>query len=204
LLSAAFATGACVGAAAAVRVDAAARSLPALPALTSLLAEACGNGTPAAAAEVRSDSGGHVRVLCPSVERVANNAVRARSACRREGAAWRCEGLDKEFSLVVNGRRTSIEYPATLDSFAAWQMTQAIAPMAVPLAPQGHPPPEERCRLSGDHSDLNIARMTLRCRDWTVEFVRLCDAAGCRHVPASRTSNAAAGHDAARAPREPR
>jgi hypothetical protein len=161
------------------------------PALWPVLAiQACGAGTPPRATEVGIDRAGVAQVLCPSTERVANHAIRMRHECRRDGSRWRCELLGKEFVLDINGRRASVLYPAGLDSYAAYQMAQAIAPMAIPLAQGARTRRAERCQLSGDYSDLKVARLALRCPDWTVDFVRLCNDSGCRHEPASRMSNA--------------
>lgn len=161
------------------------------PAARQLLAvQACGAEAAARAAEVAVDAAGAARVWCPSIERVANHAIRLRSECRGDGSQWRCEPLGKEFELEVNGRRASVLYPVTLDSWAAYQMARSIAPLAIAVAKDERTRRPERCQLSGEHTDLKIARMTLRCLDWTVEFVRLCDSSGCRHEPASRISNA--------------
>lgn len=187
-------------------ICAAALLLPArAPALTPdpslwpvLSAQACGAGTRPGTAEVGIDGGGVAQVLCPTDERVANHAIRLRSECRRSESRWRCEPLGKEFMFEVNGRRASVLYPAALNSWAAWQMAQAITPMAIPLAQNARTRRDERCQISGDYSDLKVARLVLRCLDWTVDFVRLCDVSGCRHEPAGRTSNAQPRH---RAPR---
>jgi hypothetical protein len=155
--------------------------------------EACGAPAPRDA-EVRSDGTGATHVLCPIPERVANHPIRLHSECRRRDTRWRCEPLGKEFVLDVNGRQASVLYPAGLDSWAAYQMAQAITPLAVAVARDARTRRMEHCRISGDYSDLKVARMVLRCQDWTVDFVRLCDANGCRHEPAGRISNATPKH----------
>lgn len=159
-----------------------------------LARQACGADASPAATEMATLATGSVQVLCPSLERVANHAIRVRHACRKGADQWRCEPLGKEFMLDVNGHSASVLYPLQLDSWAAFQMAQAMAPLTIPLAQAGQPRRNERCQLSGDASDPQVARMALQCRDWTVDFVRLCDAAGCRHVLASRISNARPRH----------
>lgn len=174
-----------------------AASAPPDPRLRPLLAtQACGADAVARDADVGVDGGGVAQVLCPSIERVANHAIRLRSECRRRDARWQCEPLGKEFSLEVNGRRASVLYPVALDSWAAYQMARAIAPLAIAVAQGPRTRRDEQCRLSGDYGDLKVARMALRCSDWTVDFVRLCDPSGCRHEPASRFSNARPKHRA--------
>jgi hypothetical protein len=163
-----------------------------------LATHACGAGTPPGAAQVGIDGAGVAQVLCPSAERVANHAIRQRSECRRVESQWHCEPLGKEFVLDVNGRSASVLYPAALNSYAAWQMARAITPMTIPLAQDARTRRPERCQLTGDYSDLKIARMALRCLDWTVDFVRLCDDSGCRHEPAGRLSNARPNRSAPR------
>ena len=156
--------------------------------------QACGAGPSPAATEMATLADGSVQVLCPSVERVANRAVRVRQACRQGAGQWRCEPLGREFTLDINGHSASVLYPLELDSWVAYQMVQAMAPLTIPLAQAGQPRRSERCQLSGDASDPQVARMVLRCRDWTVDFVRLCNATGCRHELASRISNAQPRH----------
>lgn len=130
------------------------------------------------------------QVLCASVERVANHAVRLRSECRRTGMQWSCVASGNEFALAVNGRTVTVLYPLELDSWSAYQMITAVGPMTVPLAPAAPRGPRDRedhCALTGDGSDPQVARMTLRCSLWTVEFVKLCGAGGtCRYEPAAR------------------
>jgi len=159
-----------------------------------LARQACGAGPSPTTTEMATLADGSVQVLCPSIERVANHAVRVRQACRQGAGQWRCEPLGREFTLEVNGHSASVLYPLELDSWVAYQMVQAMAPLTIPLAQAGRPRRSERCQLSGDASDRQVARMVLRCRDWTVDFVRLCDAAGCRHELASRISNAQPRH----------
>jgi hypothetical protein len=132
---------------------------------------------------------GRAQVLCASVERVANRAIRLRSECRLADGNWDCQPRSKVFQLELNGRTVSVDFPAALNSWSAYKMMQAIGPAAVPLAlPAARRPGdrEDRCALAGDDDDPQVARMTLRCSLWTVEFVKLCNAADCRYEPAAR------------------
>jgi len=129
------------------------------------------------------------RVLCASVERVANHPIRVFSDCRRSSAAWTCEPRGKQFDLSINGRRVTIGIPLEMNSWSAYRMVQAIGPMAVPRALQSPHQPRDRedhCSLEGDDSDPQVARMALRCDLWLVEFVKLCTSAECRYEPAVR------------------
>lgn len=158
------------------------------PSTSQLFLDACGPAAaPGALLEFRGPA--RARVLCGSVERVANRAIRVRSECVLQHDSRQCHPLAKEFTLTVNGRDVTVDFPAELNSLSAWQMVQAIAPMTVPEAAPGRTGgrgARERCSLAGDHSDARIARMTLRCTLWTVEFVKLCSATDCRYEPAVR------------------
>jgi hypothetical protein len=173
------------------------------PPASQLFIDACG---PAAAPEavLESRGRGRVQVLCGSVERVANHAIRVRSECTPPDDSRQCHPLAKEFTLPVNGRDVTVEFPVELNSLSAWQMVRAIAPMTVPEAVgegAGRRDAREHCALAGDNSDARIARMTLRCRLWTVEFVKLCSATDCRFEPAARRGTGGGVHR--RRPREP-
>ncbi len=185
-------------AAALLALTAAARAAPApvpagRPAASQLVLAACGPGAaPEAVLEFRDPA--RALILCGSVERVANHAIRLRSECTRQEESWQCRPLAKVFTLPVNGRDVTVDFPAELNSLSAWQMLQAIAPMTVPEAlpgaagrrGDGRRDARERCSLAGDNSDARVARMTLRCQLWTVEFVKLCGETGCRFEPAGR------------------
>ena len=170
------------------------------PVTARLILDACGAAAaPEAVLEFRDPA--RAQILCGSVERVANHAIRLRSECAPQDKSRQCRPLAKEFALPINGRDVTVDFPAELNSLSAWQMVQAIAPMTVPEAlpaaggrrANGRRDDRERCSLTGDNSDSQVARMTLRCQLWTVEFVKLCDATGCRFEPAARRGTGGAG-----------
>lgn len=132
---------------------------------------------------------GHVQVLCASVERVANHPIRELSDCRRLAETWDCRPRNKQFDIPVNRRRVTIDFAPGQNSWSAYQMALAMGPVVVPLAQQESRHPrdrEEHCVLRGDDSDPQVARMTLACSVWTVEFVKLCADGACRYEPAVR------------------
>lgn len=140
-------------------------------------------------ADTERQERGHVQVLCPSVERVANRPIRLASDCRLRAGAWDCQPRSKQVVMPINGRRVTVDFPAAQNSWSAFQMLQSIGPMAVPLALEAPRQPrdrEDRCRLTGEDDDPKVSRMTLACSVWTVEFVKLCADAECRYEPATR------------------
>ena len=164
-------------------------------AATAVIA-ACGV---AATEGVSIEPRGHdqVQVTCSSVERVANHAVRVRSDCRRVRGGWECRARSKHMQLELNGRTVAVEFPEPMNTWSAYQMVQAIGPMTVPKAlpkPKDPRDRQDRCVLEGDDRDPQVARMTLRCAIWMVEFVKLCVEAGnCRYEPAIRRGADAPG-----------
>jgi hypothetical protein len=178
------------------------------PAAPPQLAAAACEASSASGAELEQRGRDRAQVLCASVERVANHAIRVRSECRLQAGAWACEPRGKEMQLGINGREVTIGFPLEMNSWSAYRMVHAIGPMAVPQAlPAPHHPRdrEEHCALVGDDSDPQVARMALRCDLWMVEFVKLCSAAGCRYEPAERRgSDAQRPRDGKRPPGEPR
>jgi hypothetical protein len=171
---------------------------PVFAAIAPPVASAC-DALSAPGADLMRQGPGRTQVLCGSVERVANRAIRVRSDCRLMAGTWECQPRGKEFALELNGRRVTVDYPVEMSSWSAFRMVQAIGPSVVPLAAAGARTPrdrEDRCSLSGDDSDPQVARMTLRCTLWTVEFVKLCNASGCRYEPAAmRGSGGARSRD---------
>lgn len=150
-----------------------------------LAVTACGEPR-AAGAEFDRQGAALAQVSCASDERVANHPVRLRHECRLAAGSWTCQPRGKSVELELNGRRVTLDFPVELDSWSAWRMAQAIGPAAVPLAAaSGARGAGERCALSGDDSDSQVSRMTLRCRLWTVEFVKLCQEGACRYEPAA-------------------
>jgi hypothetical protein len=124
---------------------------------------------------------------CAPVERVANNPVWRRFKCTRNAEQWDCQLGGKALRMMVNGRATTVEFASDLNTWQAYQMMQAMAPRAVPMANmQQVAGTVAHCELSGDNSDPQVARMTLYCAGWRVIFAKVCVAAQCRYEAIDR------------------
>jgi hypothetical protein len=142
---------------------------------------------------------------CAPVERVANNPVWRRFKCTRNGEQWDCQLGGKTLRMMVNGRATTIEFASDLNTWQVYQMVQAIAPRAVPLANVRQAAGTvAQCELTGDNSDPQVARMTLYCGGWRVIFARVCVAAQCRYEAIDRMWMGKTGDAAAAAVSRPR